>query len=158
MIFHPKNLVSIFLFASVISPSPFHSCVTAKQSTATITKISYSSAGGRAGNSEKLEISSDSLFYVQARGGVEKTIKEKTVKEFWKGLIGKISFKDFDKITSDPGHALYDGIDVTITIETKNEKHSLVNGSEDAINYERISPFTDMLENKLEELRTKITW
>ena len=38
------------------------------------------------------------------------------------------------------------------------KKHSVVNGNEDTLNYQKIRPFTDLLENKLEELRTKITW
>jgi hypothetical protein len=123
-----------------------------------ISKISYTSAGGKSGNYESLDITPASLTYVQGRRGVEKTINEKTANSFWNKLIKTINFKDFDKIQSDPGHALYDGIDVTISIEKGKEKHSIVNGNEDSVNYTKIKPFTDLLENKLAEIRKKIVW
>jgi hypothetical protein len=53
---------------------------------------------------------------------------------------------------------LYDGIDVTISIEKGDEKYSIVNGNEDSLNYRKIRPLTTMLEKKLAELRKKITW
>jgi hypothetical protein len=95
---------------------------------------------------------------VQAHRGSEKTRKEKTVKSFWKSLTKTINLKDFKKIKTNPGHALYDGIDVTISIEKGDEKHSIVNGNEDSLNYRKIRPLTTMLEKKLAELRKKITW
>lgn len=95
---------------------------------------------------------------MQARRGNEKTIKEKTEKAFWNGLTKSINLKDFDKIKSSPGHALYDGIDITLLIETGTEKHLVVNGNEDSLNYNRIRPFTDLLEKKLSQLRKGITW
>ena len=123
-----------------------------------ISKISYTSAGGKAGNYESLDITPDSLVYVQGHRGVEKTISEKTLNSFWNKLTKSINLRDFDKIRSDPGHALYDGIDVTITIEKGKQKHSIVNGNEDSVNYVKIKPFTDLLENKLAEIRKKIVW
>jgi len=123
-----------------------------------ISKVSYSSAGGKGGNYESLDITPDSLIYVQGRRGVEKTINEKTVHSFWNKLTKTINLTYFDKIQSDPGHALYDGIDVTISIEQGKEKHSIVNGIEDSMNYRKIKPFTDLLENKLAEIRKKIVW
>jgi hypothetical protein len=123
-----------------------------------ISKISYNSTGGKAGNYESLDITSASLTYVQGHRGVEKTINEKTLSTFWNKLTKTINLKDFDKIRSDPGHALYDGIDVTISIEKRKEKHSVVNGNEDSVNYSKIKPFTDLLENKLAEIRKKIVW
>jgi hypothetical protein len=95
---------------------------------------------------------------VQAHRGSEKTRKEKTVKSFWKSLTKTINLKDFKKIKTNPGHALYDGIDVTISIEKGDEKYSIVNGNEDSLNYRKIRPLTTMLEKKLAELRKKITW
>jgi hypothetical protein len=123
-----------------------------------ISKISYSSAGGKAGNYENLDIKPDSLIYVQGHRGVEKTIKEKTLKSFWNKLTKSINFTHFDKIQSDPGHSLYDGIDITITIEKGKQKHSIVNGNEDSVNYVKIKPFTDLLQKKLAEIRKKIVW
>jgi len=123
-----------------------------------ISKVSYSSSGGRSGNYESLDISPASVIYVQGRRGVEKSIKEKTVTSFWNKLTKAINLSDFDKIRSNPGHALYDGIDITISIEKGKEKHSIINGNEDTMNYRRISPFTDMLEDRLAKLRQKIIW
>jgi len=123
-----------------------------------ISKISYTSAGGKAGNYESLDITPGSLIYVQGHRGVEKTIHEKTVTSFWNKLTKSINLRDFDKIRSDPGHSLYDGIDVTITIEKGKQKRSIVNGNEDSVNYVKIKPFTDLLENKLAEIRKKIVW
>ena len=123
-----------------------------------ISKISYSSSGGKGGNYESLDLSPTSVIYVQARRGVEKRIKEKTVKSFWNRLTKTINLRDFSKIRSNPGHALYDGIDITISIEKGKEKQSIVNGNEDSVNYRRIKPFTDLLEKKLVELRKKIIW
>ena len=125
---------------------------------APISKISYSSSGGKSGSYESLDISPVSVIYVAARRGVEKKIKEKTVKSFWNRLMKTINLRDFDKIRSNPGHALYDGIDITISIEKRKEKHSIVNGNEDSVNYRRIRPFTDLLEKKIVELRKKIIW
>jgi hypothetical protein len=159
MILRHKIVPATLYFAVAIFTSQFHYCVTTKNSNgALISKITYSSSGGRLGNYENLEISHDSLFFVQARRGVEKSIKQKTMKAFWKYLTGRLSLNDFDRIKSDPGHALYDGIDITITVETPTQKHTLVNGNEDTINYNRIRPFTNELENKLEQLRKEITW
>jgi hypothetical protein len=123
-----------------------------------ISKISYTSAGGKAGNYEKLDITPASLRYVQGHRGIEKTINEKTVSSFWDKLTKAINLTHFDKIKSDPGHALYDGVDITISIEKGKEKHSIVNGNEDSVNYRKIKPFTDLLENKLVEIRKKIVW
>jgi len=121
-----------------------------------ISKISYASSGGKAGNYESLDITSVSLTYVQGHRGVEKTIDEKTVNSFWNKLTKAINLTDFDKIKSDPGQALYDGIDITISIEKGKKKHSIVNGNEDSVNYSKIKRFTDLLENKLAEIRKKI--
>ena len=93
-----------------------------------------------------------------ARRGVEKKIKEKTEKSFWNRLVKTINLRDFDKIRSNPGHALFDGIDITISVDERKGKHSIVNGNEDSVNYSRIRPFTDLLEKKLVELRKKIIW
>jgi hypothetical protein len=123
-----------------------------------ISKISYSSSGGKSGNYESLDISPDSVIYIQGRRGLEKSRREKTVNSFWKTLTKTINLRDFDKIKSNPGHALYDGIDITISIEKGKEKHSIVNGNEDSVNYRRIRPFTNLLEKRLVELRKKIIW
>src|SRR5215216_4779115 len=136
-------LLASLYFVSVITSSGCNNYTKTNDSTNTIiTKISYATTGGRSGNYESLDISADSLIYLQARHGDEKIIKEKTAKDFWSNLTKTINLKDFDKIKSNPGHALYDGIDVTLSIEKKTEKHSVVNGSEDTLNYSRIRPFT----------------
>lgn len=159
MIFRHKVAVTVLYFTSLILLSQFNNCVTAKHGTSRIiSKISYSSSGGRSGNYENLDVTQDSLFYVQAHRGNEKILKEKTAKEFWDQLSGHINLKDIDKIKSNPGHVLYDGIDITIAIETAKEKHAIVNGNEDTLNFKKIRPFTDLLEKKLEELRTRIVW
>jgi len=123
-----------------------------------VSKISYTSTGGKGGYYESLAITPASLTYVQGHRGVEKTIKEKTISSFWERLTKTVNLEDFDKIKSDPGHALYDGIDISISIEKGKEKHSIVNGNEDSVNYSKIKPFTDLLENKLAEIRKKIVW
>jgi hypothetical protein len=123
-----------------------------------VSKISYTSSGGKGGYYETLDITSASLTYVQGHRGVEKAINEKTLNSFWDKLTKTVNLEDFDKIKSDPGHALYDGIDITISIEKGKEKHSIVNGNEDSVNYRKIKPFTDLLENKLAEIRKKIVW
>ncbi len=123
-----------------------------------ITKISFSSSGGRSAQYENLDISSSSLIYTQGRNGSTKSIREKTARNFWTSMSKAINIKDFDQVKSNPGHALYDGIDITITIERGKEKHTVVNGSDDSVNYTRIKAFTDLLENKLLKLREKITW
>lgn len=146
-------------FLSAIAPSKCNKYSTETRNTAiSISKISYSTTGGRSGNYESLNISPDSLIYLQARRGQEKTLKEKTGKTFWNDLTRSINLNDFDKIKSNPAHALYDGIDITISIESGAEKHSVVNGNEDSLNYSRIKPFTRLLERKLGELNKKILW
>lgn len=146
-------------FVSVaISQANDNSVETKHSSNPPISKITYSSSGGRGGKYETLNISSAFVIYVQGHGGAEKTIKEKTVKDFWNRLTKTINLKDFDKIKSNPGHALYDGIDITISIERGKEKHTIVNGNEDASNYKKIRPFTYILEKKLSQLRKRITW
>ena len=152
-------LLTTLYFLSVISSSQCNENLTTPNNTkASISKISYSTTGGRSGNYESVNISADSLIYIQARRGNEKTINEKTEKDFWNSLTRAINLEDFDKIKSNPGHALYDGIDITISIETMEKKHFIVNGNEDTVNYKRIEPFTDMLAKKLEELGKKIIW
>ena len=125
---------------------------------AQFSKISYSSSGGKSGNYESLDISPDSTIYIQGRRGVEKSRREKTLMSFWSKLTKTINLKDFGKIQSNPGHSLYDGIDITISIEKGKEKHSIVNGNEDSLNYRRIRPFTNLLEKRLGELRKRIIW
>src|SRR5262249_35818133 len=68
----------------------------ARISNSPISKISYSSAGGKAGNYESLDVTPDSLVYVQGRRGVEQTINEKTVNSFWTKLTKTINLTDFD--------------------------------------------------------------
>ena len=123
-----------------------------------ISKISYSSSGGKSGSYESLDISLDSIIYVQGRSDSEKSIREKTAKSSWNNLTNAINLKDFDKIQSSPGHALFDGIDITISVEKGTERHSIVNGNEDILNYRRIKAFTNLLEKRLFELRKKIVW
>lgn len=155
----PAIFLTTLYFVSVFSPQACNNRVVTKNSATTlVSKVSYRSSGGRSGNYESLNVSADSVIYVQARRGNEKTINEKTAEAFWKALVKTINLKDFDKIKSNPGHALYDGIDITIAIERGEEKHSVVNGNEDTANYKRISPFTNLLEKKLNTLRKKITW
>jgi hypothetical protein len=159
MIFRHKIIRTALYFSAAIFVSQFNYCATTKKGSGTpITKIAYSSSGGRSGNYENLEISPDSLFYVQARRGIEKAIRQKTATTFWNDLTGRLHLEDFDRIRSDPGHALYDGIDITINVQTASQKHTIVNGSEDTINYNKIRPFTERLENRLEQLRKEITW
>jgi hypothetical protein len=156
---HTLFLVAVY-FVSAIFPiqAKDHGVETKYITDKPVSKISYSSSGGRSGNYESLDIAEDSVIYVQAHRGSEKTRKEKTVKSFWKSLTKTINLKDFKKIKTNPGHALYDGIDVTISIEKGDEKYSIVNGNEDSLNYRKIRPLTTMLEKKLAELRKKITW
>lgn len=125
---------------------------------AAITKISYNTTGGRGGNTVSLEITANNLVYVQGRGGVEKTIREKTSRSLWISLTRSVNIKDLNRIKSNPGHAMYDGIDVTITVEKGRETHTIVNGSEDAVNYKRIKGFTDILESQLRRLEKKAHW
>jgi hypothetical protein len=152
-----KTIFSVTLyFVSAIFQG---GCVETRKVTNTpISKISYSSSGGKSGNYESLDISPTSIIYVQGHRGAEKSIKEKTDKSFWTRLTKTINLRDFDKLRSNPGHALYDGIDITISIEKGKEKHSIVNGNEDTVNYRKIRPFTDLLEKRLVELRKKIIW
>lgn len=158
MIYLHTVLLTTLYFLSIISPSQCNNIAKPKNNTNTsISKISYSTTGGRSGNYESLDISADSLFYLQARRGNEKTIRKKTEKVFWDSLTRAINLKDFDKIKSNPGHALYDGIDTTISIEAGDQKHSLINGNEDTLHYKRIGPLTDLLEKKLSQLRKKIS-
>ena len=157
MIFRHKIALTIFYVATSLLPVQRDGCAS-KKNTGDVIKITYNATGGRGGNYESLEITSDSLFFVQARRGNEKSIKQKTGRDFWNNLITSFNAADFQKIKSDPGHALYDGIDITITVETAKEKYSIVNGQEDTLNYKKIEPFTQLLEKKLEELRKKIVW
>jgi len=144
------------LFAIKPMPTEQKNLVLQNAQNVAITKISYSTTGGRGGNYVNLDITSMSILYVQAHNGVEKTIKEKTPRNLWQSLTRSINLKDLDKIKSNPGHALYDGTDVTITVEKGREKHSVVNGSEDAVNYKKIKAFTDILEVQLSRLDKKI--
>ena len=147
-----------FLPGTSLSTCKHKNIATGNSANTPISKISYSSSGGRSGNAESLDITPDSVIYTEARRGVEKMITEKTVKSLWNGLTKAVNLNDFDKIKSNPGHSLYDGIDVTISIETGQKKHSIVNGNEDTTNYKKIQPFTSLLEMELAELRKKINW
>jgi hypothetical protein len=108
---HTLFLVAVY-FVSAIFPiqAKDHGVETKYITDKPVSKISYSSSGGRSGNYESLDIAEDSVIYVQAHRGSEKTRKEKTVKSFWKSLTKTINLKDFKKIKTNPGHALYDGI------------------------------------------------
>lgn len=156
MIYLNTIFFAALYFVSVIVPSLAND--NHVKTNTPISKISYNSSGGRSGNYESLDISADSVIYVQGHRGAEKTRREKTVKSFWKSLTKTINLRDFKKIKSNPGHALHDGIDITISIEKGKEKHSIVNGNEDSLNYRRIRPFTNMLEKKLVGLRKKVIW
>jgi len=156
---YPNMFFALYFLSAILhSQANYNHLQTKDIANSRISKISYTSAGGKSGNYESLDISSASLSYVQAHRGVEKRIKGKTERSFWNGLTKTINLRDFDKIRSDPGHALYDGIDITISIEKGKEKHSIVNGNQDSVNYSKIKPFTDLLENKLAEIRKKIVW
>lgn len=123
-----------------------------------INKITYSKTGGRGGNTEALEITKTSIKFVQGHGGDEKTIKEKSNAGNWNKLTRSVNLSDFGKIKSDPGHAMWDGIDVTITILAGSQEYTIVNGSQDTSNYKKISPFINQLNLVLERMRKKIVW
>jgi len=158
MIYHKTIFfVTLYFVLSIFPPHTKGNDIETKNIADTlISKISYSSSGGKSGRYESLDIASDYIIYVQGHSGSEKSIREKTSKSFWNTLTNTINIKDFDKIQSSPGHALFDGIDITISIEKGKEKHSIVNGNEDILNYRRIRPFTNLLEKRLSELRKKI--
>jgi len=121
-----------------------------------ITKVVYSTTGGRSGNYERLELDPDSSIYTRAVRGNEQYVKQKTDVPFWRDLKQSVRLEDFDKVQSDPGHTLYDGIDITITVEEGADKHSFVNGENDSLNYQRLAPFIRRLHVKLEEFRKKL--
>ena len=125
---------------------------------AAITKVTYSATGGRGGNTVSLEITAGNLVYVQGHAGAEKTIKERTSRSLWLSLVRSINVKDLDRIKSNPGHAMYDGTDITIAVLKGREEHSIVNGSEDILNYKKIKLFTDILEGQLTRLGKRIRW
>jgi hypothetical protein len=123
-----------------------------------ISKLSYGFSGGKSGNYELLQISADSTWYLQARRGQEKTIAEETEKDFWARLNDAVKLDELKQVKSHPGHALYDGIDTTLSVAVQNEIHTVVNGGEDTLNYQRIRPLISVLEKKLEGVRSKIFW
>ena len=125
---------------------------------AAITKVTYSATGGRGGNTVSLEITAGNLVYVQGHAGAEKTIKEKTPRALWQKLTKSINLQDLDKVKSNPGHAMYDGTDITIVVLKGREEHSIVNGNEDILNYKKIKLFTDILEGQLNRLGKRIRW
>jgi hypothetical protein len=147
-----------FASASVSIKSCSNRVKATNNATNPITKITYSTTGGRSGNYESLSVSADSLIYLQARRGNEQTIQQKTEEAFWRKLTGSINREDFKRIQSNPGRSLYDGIDSTLSIHYGEEIHTVVNGSEDTTNYKKIKPFTSLLDEKLAVLRTKIVW
>jgi hypothetical protein len=150
-------LAGVYVVSTMVFPISCKSRVTTNPTATSIIKIAYSSTGGRGGNYESLSISADSLIYLQARRGNEQTIHEITPTGFWHRLTASINLNDFNKIRSNPGHALYDGIDSTLSIQVAGGTYTVVNGNEDTANYGRIRPFTRLLENKLAELRKRIT-
>lgn len=156
---HPILSVSLYVLSLTF---PLQTCHNRAQPQSSggipISKISYSSTGGRSGNYETMLISADSIIYIQAQRGDEKMIREKTANSDWNNLTTAVNLTEFDKIKSNPGHALYDGIDITISIDVGAQRHSIVNGNEDTLNYQRIKPFTDLLERKLAELGKKVNW
>lgn len=134
------------------------SFVTQKVASAPISKISYSTTGGRGGNTISLEITATTLIYTKGHAGEEKTIRERTSRNLWSSLTRSINIKDFDRIKSNPGHAMYDGIDVTITVQVGRRSYTIVNGSEDEVNYKRIRSFVNILESQLSRLDKKMNW
>ena len=132
--------------------------VLGKKEGAFISKLSYGFSGGKSGNYEMLQVSADSTWYLQAHLGQEKTMAEETEKDFWARLNNAVNLNDLKQVKSYPGHALYDGIDTTLSVALQNEIHTLVNGGEDTLNYQKIRPLISVLEKKLEALRTKIPW
>ena len=132
--------------------------VAKEQFIAPLMKISYSTSAGRGGTSINLDISATGIVYTQGHNGAEKTIREKTPRGLWQKLTKSINLQDLDKIKSDPGHAMYDGTDITIAVVKGKEVHSIVNGNEDSLNYKKIKPFTDILEEQLNRLGKRIRW
>ena len=129
-----------------------------EQFIAPIMKISYSSSAGRGGTSINLDITAASMVYTQGHNGAEKTIKEKTPRALWQKLTKSINLQDLDKVKSNPGHAMYDGTDITIVVLKGREEHSIVNGNEDILNYKKIKLFTDILEGQLTRLGKRMSW
>jgi len=125
---------------------------------APISRISYNATGGRGGNTVSLEITAKTITYVKGHAGTEKTITEKTSVVLWRNLTRSLNLKDFDRIKSNPGHEMYDGIDVTITVQQGRQTHSIVNGSEDEVHYNKIGTFVRILVSQLDRLDKKINW
>ena len=123
-----------------------------------ISSIVYDKTGGRGGNTEHLSITRFSIYYTQGKAGKEKTLTEKISFANWNKLTASINLKNFDAIQSNPGHALYDGTDITITVVDGRSEHSIVNGNEDQVHYKNIAAFTRLLESHLERMRKKVTW
>jgi hypothetical protein len=120
-----------------------------------ITKISYSKTGGRGGDRETLDITRSYISYEQSEQGKEKKISERTSPGTWKKFTTSINLRDFDRVKTNPGHAMYDGIDYTISIVANSKEHTLVNGNEDYANYNKLGPFTILIRELLGRLRKK---
>lgn len=118
-----------------------------------VTKIVYDKTGGRGGNTEHLVITRSLMTFIEGHGGKERTVSEKTNPATWRKLVNSISIPNFNKIKSNPGHSLYDGIDITISVTSNLKEYSIVNGNEDSINFKRIKKFNDQLEALLSRLR-----
>ena len=156
-----STLISAKLFL-LLAMSPTHelakNSIVQGRAMPPIMKVTYSTNAGRGGTSVNLTITQNTLVYTQGHNGAEKTIKERTARSLWMSLTRSINIKDLDRIKSNPGHGLYDGTDITITVERGKEVHSIVNGNEDSANYKRIKQFTDILEGQLNRLEKRIHW
>jgi hypothetical protein len=78
--FNTIFLVTLYVVSAIsYSPTDHGHLRISSIANSPISKISYNSSGGKSGSYESLDISPDSVIYVQGRRGVEKWIKEKTI-------------------------------------------------------------------------------
>ena len=149
-------VAKLFLLSAAIPQGHGKNLPIQNDTNGAITKVSYNSTGGRGGNTVSMEITANIITYTQGHAGTDKTIRERTSRSLWMNLTRSINIKDFDHVKSNPGHAMYDGIDVTISVQKGRESHSIVNGNEDAVNYNRIGSFVKILVGQLDRLAKKI--
>lgn len=149
MIFFYKSFILISLVGMLSSNTSF---TIQKEK---IHKIEYRQhSGGKGGGFTYIEINKDSIFFLQ--GATLKktdTLIKKTPLILWQQL-SEVSIKEFETIESRKRTAPADGTDTTISINTNIKGYSFVNGKYS--NSDKISAFVKVVENEINNIRTKI--
>ena len=144
-----KNYLILAGFALIVQNCQNTVNSTKANNTEKLTRVEWSTYGGQRGYVEKVTVTKDSILHSTFTTMNTKETGENNYKntpEKWQKLVDAFQMSDFKKVKDGASNLAFDGADIKISVQTSTAVDSVVNGSEDQVNYPKIERFAKIVE------------